>query len=380
MTPEMIERIRKWLNEDGDHVCRENIDALCDLALRALRPEPPVAWRWHWIGGDEPDVWAYSDTMPRHSKDVVCEPLYAVPLASPAAQPNVARQERNSPVSLGDSADGQEPSQEGAPVAARPDAMLRGPVAPVAAAPSQGSVEELTEVLDKLSRTYAAHWEREADDGRPGYVSGNVNVLLVGKLMQLTRTLLRTLSRAEPQAVAWRVWDQVHGWWVYYEDVQEASEPLYLAAAPQSGVAPAWKRDAHFGGDSYEASLLRHLLARIHRDGGHYLAAHGLEKAYEDADRIVADILASAPAEKAHKEEPTRMGDKRGQPIEFVDFAAEKDEARDAARYRLWRSIWCADDDMCAMNDLAPDGFSIEADWDAILDAALAAPKEKPHG
>lgn len=43
---------------------------------------------------------------------------------------------------------------------------------------------------------------------------------------------------------------------------------------------------------SAEARMLRELLARIHRDGGHYVAQHGLDKAVEDADRIVSDLLA----------------------------------------------------------------------------------------
>ncbi len=34
----------------------------------------------------------------------------------------------------------------------------------------------------------------------------------------------------------------------------------------------------------------RNLLARIHRDGGHYLERHGLEKAAADADEIVAKM------------------------------------------------------------------------------------------
>lgn len=49
------------------------------------------------------------------------------------------------------------------------------------------------------------------------------------------------------------------------------------------------KRDAWVGGNSYEASMLRNLLARIHGDGGHYLEEHGLEKALDDADQLVAE-------------------------------------------------------------------------------------------
>jgi hypothetical protein len=37
--------------------------------------------------------------------------------------------------------------------------------------------------------------------------------------------------------------------------------------------------------------MLRNLLARIHRDGGHYLEEHGLDKALEDADAQVVQWL-----------------------------------------------------------------------------------------
>ena len=47
-------------------------------------------------------------------------------------------------------------------------------------------------------------------------------------------------------------------------------------------------RDPHRGGNSYEASMLRNLLARIHGDGGHYVERHGLEKALDDANGLVA--------------------------------------------------------------------------------------------
>lgn len=45
---------------------------------------------------------------------------------------------------------------------------------------------------------------------------------------------------------------------------------------------------------SSEAVELRNLLARIHGDGGHYLAEHGLEKAVADAHIRVADLQAMA--------------------------------------------------------------------------------------
>lgn len=38
--------------------------------------------------------------------------------------------------------------------------------------------------------------------------------------------------------------------------------------------------------------LLGDLLARIHRDGGHYVSEHGWDKAYEDADAKVAELNA----------------------------------------------------------------------------------------
>ncbi len=42
--------------------------------------------------------------------------------------------------------------------------------------------------------------------------------------------------------------------------------------------------------DHGKSDLLLNILARIHRDGGHYVAAHRLSKAIEDADRIVAEL------------------------------------------------------------------------------------------
>lgn len=42
------------------------------------------------------------------------------------------------------------------------------------------------------------------------------------------------------------------------------------------------------------SSMLRNLLAVIHRDGGHYIWQHGTEKAYEDGMQIVAAAPASS--------------------------------------------------------------------------------------
>lgn len=38
-----------------------------------------------------------------------------------------------------------------------------------------------------------------------------------------------------------------------------------------------------------DASMLRHLLARIHGDGGHYVDEHGIKKAFDDADSLIAE-------------------------------------------------------------------------------------------
>lgn len=46
-------------------------------------------------------------------------------------------------------------------------------------------------------------------------------------------------------------------------------------------------------GPNYKAHLLN-LLARIHRDGGHYTMKHGLEKSVADADKIVAKLNSDA--------------------------------------------------------------------------------------
>lgn len=37
--------------------------------------------------------------------------------------------------------------------------------------------------------------------------------------------------------------------------------------------------------------MLLNLLARIHRDGGHYTMKHGLEKSVEDAHKVVANLV-----------------------------------------------------------------------------------------
>lgn len=53
--------------------------------ISALPAVQPVAWRWHWNGGDEPDVWAYTDTPKASDEHITAYPLYA---ALPAVQPD----------------------------------------------------------------------------------------------------------------------------------------------------------------------------------------------------------------------------------------------------------------------------------------------------
>lgn len=88
------------------------------------------------------------------------------------------------------------------------------------------------------------------------------------------------------------------------------SEVLDLAAALANGkteeaneaiknamqvTAVAEPRDPHRGGSSYEATMLRHLLAVIHRDGGHYVEAHGLDKALADAETKILGWIKTPP-------------------------------------------------------------------------------------
>lgn len=46
---------------------------ISDAGLAELEP---AAWRWHWLAGDEPDVWAYCETAVRSDEHRHAEPLY----------------------------------------------------------------------------------------------------------------------------------------------------------------------------------------------------------------------------------------------------------------------------------------------------------------
>jgi hypothetical protein len=52
-------------------------EAMAKCAPSASEESRPVAWRWRWRGGDEPDVWAYTEHEPTPSAKAVTEPLFA---------------------------------------------------------------------------------------------------------------------------------------------------------------------------------------------------------------------------------------------------------------------------------------------------------------
>lgn len=72
---------------------------------------------------------------------------------------------------------------------------------------------------------------------------------------------------------------------VGYDEDHRAGDMRYIAKANSAAVLALLHdveaAEQHVGG----------LLARIHRDGGHYQAEHGMEKAVADAYEIVASLL-----------------------------------------------------------------------------------------
>lgn len=117
---------------------------------------------------------------------------------------------------------------------------------------------------------------------------------------------------------------------------------------PARPTSPAEVRDAWRGGNSYEASMLRNLLAVIHGDGGHYIEAHGLDKAIEDAESKVLDRFAASP------------------PLPQEQGA----DTRDAARYRWWR-VYAMQTEDVSSDDAFLDCVT-PADVDAVIDAAMS--------
>lgn len=79
------------------------------------------------------------------------------------------------------------------------------------------------------------------------------------------------------------------------------------------------------------ASMLSNLLARIHRDGGHYEAEHGTRKACVDADDIVAHLYATPPAPEVTEAGPVPTYEcefRVGQPVRLANPYAEDDPDR----------------------------------------------------
>jgi hypothetical protein len=119
------------------------------------------------------------------------------------------------------------------------------------------------------------------------------------------REALAQPTQPQPDTVPWPVVSRYSGGasvegvagrvWIQLGDGPEEVE--YRPTQPQGEPRDAWH-----GGHSFDASMLRDLLARIHGDGGHYVEAHGIEKATEDAHGLVADWRAAAPQRVAQPE------------------------------------------------------------------------------
>jgi hypothetical protein len=80
-------------------------------------------------------------------------------------------------------------------------------------------------------------------------------------------------------------------------DLKRDAEHDYHDNAFIAGVQRSMK-EAHIRCAEHERRLREeaerqrdNLLARIHRDGGHYVAKHGVKEAVADADTIVAELL-----------------------------------------------------------------------------------------
>lgn len=77
-----------------DVAMAENVEAGGSPAVStpSTTPQKPVAWRWRWNGGDEPDVWSYCEYEP-NTKYQIREPLYAAPVALPSAIRQTAQED-----------------------------------------------------------------------------------------------------------------------------------------------------------------------------------------------------------------------------------------------------------------------------------------------
>jgi hypothetical protein len=101
---------------------------------------------------------------------------------------------------------------------------------------------------------------------------------------------MQALAKAKPAAGAEPVaWLGNHRMTTAFKHIADAWASNGVDVKPLCHQPDPSERDAHRGDNSYEASMLRNLLARIHGDGGHHLEAHGLDKSLEDADVLIAN-------------------------------------------------------------------------------------------
>ena len=70
--------------------------------------------------------------------------------------------------------------------------------------------------------------------------------------------------------------------------------------------------------------MLENLLARIHRDGGHYTAQHGMEKSFEDAEHVWASLIQRAEEAEKERDATKAEFDLYSSPLEEHLAAAEK--------------------------------------------------------
>jgi hypothetical protein len=84
-------------------------------------------------------------------------------------------------------------------------------------------------------------------------------------------------------------------------DIETFWKPQFDEQVERAEAAEAERDEARISLGEAEHHL-SNLLARIHRDGGHYEADHGAVKAAEDANKIVANLYA-AEADKARLSE-----------------------------------------------------------------------------
>jgi hypothetical protein len=84
---------------------------------------------------------------------------------------------------------------------------------------------------------------------------------------------------------------------VFMGGQDEAYKQGYMACAANARtLLLQLQRSIERDGGNQRDNHLGNLLARIHRDGGHYESEHGTDKAAEDADLIVANLYGQVDA------------------------------------------------------------------------------------